>query len=304
MDNSIQTQNLSLKGGCFDTMPVDSFTDQRLNIKDIGTIEPRKSSGIVFDMERDITKEDWEKKIDPRLNKYLNTLNESSYYPGPGEEVLQFFQALAVLAPDKVKRAVTDEHWSKMKEFFDGPPERALKTAATMRLLDPERAKDEHLVSEEQWESIRNSYFTFAFLAEVIEIGADARLFDPESTNDYRLEDSEKWNGVQKSIDSMKNAERWYYVARTLAAIKIVDPKRAIDFKPDEETWDAFHRLLDSYRNHNSQGGDFSFATLASYMAILAADEVNITEKGLELKTLTHRPELNPKEEMPEVRRF
>ena len=98
-------------------MAIDNFTDEKVRIQDLAVAEPKKE-GKPFDLQRNITDADW-KRIDRRIGIYLNNVNESFLSPGQVENDLQFFQSLAIIAPEKVKNIANAELWKKIKEKWE-----------------------------------------------------------------------------------------------------------------------------------------------------------------------------------------
>ncbi len=287
---------------------IDTLTDNGINIKDLVLEQSTRRSDIPFDPQRDISEQDWKTIIDRRIGEYSDDLRNSGFRAGAGNGDMEFFRAVAFLAPDKIKPLITDDVWNKMKNFKENETLGASASIlATMRLVDPERFASEPKLDDREWLMIRNSYLTHpaAAVENRINIASKAKIIDPDKTEDYILRPPIQWDDVQDAIDKRISAGSWFMVAKLLADIKILDPERAKNFHISEETWNSMKKDLDRYRNTSDKNKDISFAQLSSFMTIISAQEIRITDKGVEVVMPKSQNNFGrPNESIPQRRRF
>lgn len=87
-------------------MPIESYlTEEDLNIKDLSLEQPRDESGLEFDVNREITKEDWQK-----MKEYLETATKDKLQ----SNFLKVASAMLLLFPErKSELGLTEEKWQK-----------------------------------------------------------------------------------------------------------------------------------------------------------------------------------------------
>ena len=278
---------------------------ERINIKDLTLEEPEKKEGLPFDVERDITEEDWKKLID--------TL--SGYRVG-GEWYEFGWQAMAmkIIFPDKFSDVALDETvWHEMKKRLDGwriesrwNIEGLIWHTCQMKILFPERVGELNL-NEGLWEGIKIA-ITRDRLGHLWRALADkliaAKILFPEMISELHFDefDEEVWREIKKEMDSSRAAGNWEVFSWRAVALKFFFPKRVQELGLDAKAWQGMEDMLPQYQADDAQR---DFAVHAMLMKLLAAEEINITDKGLEIIMQKKDPEF--KEEtppMPQARKF
>ncbi|MDO8618662.1 MAG: hypothetical protein Q7R49_01815 [Candidatus Daviesbacteria bacterium] len=95
---------------------------------------------------------------------------------------------------------------------------------------------------------------------------------------------------------------RWLIKARTL---RIIAPETGIEINPDEEVWEEMKRQVLPLKKNRFRGSLIVFTNMVADMKVLAAEEIKITNQGLDL--IMSRPKVPITEAipaLPEVRKF
>ena len=147
-------------------------------------------------------------------------------------------------------------------------------------------------------------------------IAATKFLF-PHKIPEFHL-DTEVWNKTKEYFEQQKSSlekrhkqwgatpgreNDWYIFSLEVVAMKFLFPEKTSELTLDPGAWDEMKKSLEYARPilQNQPG----FARMAMVLKLLAAEEVKITENGLEIIMQKEEPEF--KEEtppMPQTRKF
>ena len=274
---------------------------ERINIKDLTLEEPEKKRGLPFDPERDITEEDWEgMKNDTKKDR--------------AEHMWYFFakkvMSMNILLPEKMEELdlKNEETWQGMRDYLkkllkEGSSSDHLVSYATaMKIIFPERFS-EFYVGGEVWEGMKNrlnrereaaNWWAFAILA------LEMKILFPDRSSEF-LDDTAR-EGMEKLLKKMRSEKIWYNYFQQAMQAKVLFPDRASDLYPDKTAWKEIKEHL--MRARTDSRGE-TFLEIAMHMKLLAAEEIKITDQGLEIIMPKENPEF--KEEtppMPQTRKF
>jgi len=269
---------------------------ERINIKDLTLEEPPKKRELPFDVERDITEEDWDKLCrfleeisvdDParRSSFAYVAMNTKLLYPNKPAE---YFEGLA----EKIKSSAEQNRPDSYQNFS--------LIAAALKVLSPEKFSEFHIDNndwqgmKEVLESYKNGdhWDNFAWHAMKMKI-----IF-PNKTSELFL-DENAWFHMEETLFRHRNNNDRALFAMEM---RLLFPEKVLDFRIDKQMWDEMGKALTQSRIENEY---YDFSTLAVTMKLLAAEEIKITDQGLEVIMQKEKSEF--KEEtppMPQTRKF
>ena len=277
---------------------------ERINIKDLTLEEPPKKKELPFDPERDLTEED-----KGNLKKELeeNIINHSWV------NALENMSAYNALFPDEIESLILDDTaWLEIKRvinFFQSTKQYRdfNEMAVQAKLAFPKQSK-EIVLDDTTYQESREYLGTcaakklwWAFGQEAMKIKI---LFPEKSGSLLQVENitsNEIWDGMKKELERMIDLGLRHFCQHA-AAMKILFPYRISELSFDTAFWKQAHKELSDYRDKEFWRGLFQEAVA---MKLLAAEEINITDQGLEVIMQKEKPEF--KEEtppMPKTRKF
>ena len=286
------------------------FNPNRINIHELTIEEPEKKSELRFDPERDITEEDW-RNMRQLLEEYRKDDERKSH--GSGQEVMYFSgQAMymKILNPTVVLN-LDETAWQVMRQDLERnriQPDRYgvfpghglsdwglfARQAREMKILDPEIDLN---LNENAWQGMRqllDSRRTDKKWGDFSSLAADIKILDP--TLGLNL-NPDTLRGVRDQLEIYREADNWWIFSWQAMHMKILDPR--IDLNLDETAWQGMRESLKNFR------GDWSsFSKQAMLMKILAAEEVKVTDKGLEIKMRKDKPLTSGVPPLPETKQF
>ena len=275
---------------------------ERINIKDLTIEEPERKKGLLFDAEKEITDEDWE--------ELKNTFSGMREREG-SLNLMNHAMAMKILSSERVKELrFGEEDWTNSKFLYEIHRARGSHTesfdslAIAMRVVFPERASELRL-DETLWESYKRTIEQYKLEENWLSFHAlavRAKILFPKKFGEEITLD-------RKSLEELKKAFIWYrednnwdsFIRRTFQA-KILYPESLEEFNIDDATWKNMKKKL-----QESRKGKYwiDFAEYAMFLKLLAAEEIKITNKGLEV--IMQKEEAEFKEEtppMPQTRKF
>jgi hypothetical protein len=264
--------------------------------------EPAPEAELPFDVERDITPEDW-KRIEPFLAESREK-GEWGFFAWRAS-------AMKLLFPKRVEELGLDnEAWAGTKKqleqyrYSDDMTGRSVfyHLAANMKVLFPERT-DELKLDEETWENMRSDLRSnlekpLTWSLEYHHLYYMALLF-PEKMNEL-LNDKVRNVAVESFKEDLKRGlvlmvERGAQLRVILGELT----SQQLGFGPEE-----WREMTDSLEDSRI-GKPVSFLFDATHMKILAAEKVEVTDKGLEINMRRKKDSLTTAAaEMPEQRNF
>ena len=287
---------------------------ERINIKDLTLEEPekKKESGLSFDPERDITEEDWDRmkhefdKIQEKIQGHIHTVPDLY-----GFSVLGY--SMKILFTDRLPEGNINDF---MGEIFAADlkyepdtgmySDEFLSFLMHMAILSPQKLRDEmakynmgkFTISSLEARLIdgrRNDWHKFSRYAIMVKI-----IFPKEETGvDFSQED---WRGMKDWLDQNQKMSDLRTVVKHLVAMKILFPDRFHEIDVEAIIWKSFDKRLTKERVVYMLP---AFAELAAYLKLLAAEEIKITDQGLEVIMQKEKPEFKKETPpMPQTRKF
>ncbi len=267
-----------------------SFNPDRINIHELTIEGPEKQAELPFDVERDITKEDWEK-----LRDGLEKNRQESNWYGYSSRAMQ----MKILDPSQVLNL--DQHvWNGMKETLEvhrrnrewyGYSTRAMQ----MKILDPKRDLN---IDRAAWQGMTDTlegYRKTNMWDDFSQLAMDIKILDPKQ--DLGL-DPVAWKAMVATLETSKvggHLDAWRAME-----LKIIDPNQ--DLNINASVWREMKDRLEEFRREDS-AYDFSWQAMA--MKILVAEEVKVTENGLELTMPEKKGSFNADiPPIPEIKKF
>ena len=270
---------------------------ERINIKDLTTEEPSKKEGLPFDPEKEITEKDWN-VIRRNLGLMFRGRKEShTSFDWP-----LFFSHIAaakLLFPEKVNELGIDEHaLEEMKQDLEGHPGTIasfLVMDANIKIFFPggKGIETEDFFSDakktlQRYRSQENwPYFAYYAMYTAI-------LF-PNKISELNIDET-AWQGMIDSLGHFRNMEWVDLFARLASEMRLLCPERTSELGLDAAMWQKIKELFDLYRSEDKWIG---ILDLAKSSKLLAAEEIKITDQGLEIIMQREKPEF--KEETPPI---
>jgi hypothetical protein len=267
-------------------MSIDQFTDEKtINVKDLSVDAP-----VIQHLP------DWHVPITPRELDELVKSNE----PRVLDNIVKVTLCAKILDPErKTDQDVTEADYEKIvsmlkrdkedKNRYFGVP--ALSLAANTKLLFPEKdiVGDLNLIPEDALSLISDLKDIPSFLADGI---IDYAVLFPNKLGE--LEDTGMYDLLLKNTSRQEEVD----TISTYAAIRLAFPDKYQ--KPDPPFFKKCREVIQEKKNKR----EIYFLTDAAYLKILAAEKVEMTEKGLVLSMPHNELAIERKSELPEVRRF
>ena len=108
------------------------------------------------------------------------------------------------------------------------------------------------------------------------------------------------WDGMRQELEGFRDDNNWYAFAQQAMQMKILDPN--IDLGLNQDAWDGMRSRLKTYGGGT---GWIMFSGQAVAMKILAAEEVKVTDKGLEINMRKKKDSLTSDvPPIPEIKKF
>jgi len=255
-----------------------SYNPDRINIHELTVEEPEKPSELPFDPERDITEEDW--------GNMKNSLRKQSV------DIAYHALNLEIITPGVVRElALNNVDWQRMKVKLDlvreaKNPSAFAEEATAMKILFPERSNELNL-DEEIWTMLNdhlnkvyrkgNHWYDFSHLA------VEMLILFPHRAVELNL-NKEAWKGIHgELLRCVPDGDSFYISAKNM---KLLFPSNMNELVLDKKIWDALKRGLKDRKKWGDWAG---FSSRVMAMKILAAEEVKITEKGIEINMHVHK---------------
>ncbi len=273
-----------------------SFNPDRINIHELTIEEPEKQTELLFDVERDISKEDWE-GINMKIEGCI--LNNSwSDYASQAMKVKILDPSKNIGRDDNARQGMErklDAYKSSNK--IDNEWGSFLSQAMAMKILDPETDVGLNNDIEQRLggflDTLRNRPRSFCFHAMEMKIISPNMVLNIGETI---------WKEMEKDLESQRVSNNWIAFARDAVAMKILNP--AVDLKLDNRAWEGMRAKLEYYRVEPNEHWP-NFFEQAMNMKILAAEEVKITDKGLEINMRKKKDSFNTDvPPIPEIKKF
>jgi hypothetical protein len=293
-------------------MAIDNFTDNGIKIQDLILKEPKKPDGI-FDPRRDLIDSDWE-----QFGKLLSMEDNSNT---PGTRMLNFFidaGRIHLLAPDKTPKFVFEEKYKNVgldqlhSEWDMMSYQYFMQLGGFMRTLYHDIPMSEFLPEETENTLFRRELgnientkdhpskdYVYTLLMELGEL----KKIKPEFTRSFIDLGWLKENAIKYSKELLENSNSTGALedfVRFVPNILILfpDSKKELGLSPAH--WEKMNDRLDVIRRVSAR----TLLSYSSNLAIIAADEIRIDNKGTRLIYHSNRNESQEDQNPPEVRKF
>ena len=268
------------------------FKPDRINIHELTIEEPEKPSELPFDPERDITEEDWKGM---RQALEASRKNVGDFFP----------QAMAIKLLNPREKIDVDEEYvhlakRKLKRDLENLKDFSfLENASSVKMFDPQVRR---YFSKKSWQEIieyikawKNSKNWSVFL----DYAKSIKIIDPSAEINFDVSEEDN-NDMLDWLKEQKTPDGWKDFTVNAANMRIFDPK--LELGLDKEAWQAMKAQLEVYqRDHNWK----RFSDMAMKMKILAAEELKVTDKGLEITMRKKKASLSSLvPPLPETKQF
>jgi len=267
-----------------------SYNPDRINIHELTVEEPEKQQELAFDPERDITEEDW-KIMKEQLKRYKETGDWSSFYREAA--------AMKVLNPGKINIEVDKSSWENItnqpETIFKEPLISSVRSLKNLNpavslgslgidgdFLNQEEKELREYISNHNWLYIHSRASAF-------------RVVEPNLKLDLTDQD---WEYAKRYLDKYKEQKDWASFLSIASDLKIIDFK--VDLGLTQDCWRGMTDVLSLIKK---SGSYLFFASCLMFLKILAAEKVEVTEKGLEI-TMRKSKLIQGTSPLPETKKF
>ena len=261
---------------------LESFTNGKINIHDLSVEAPeREESNVSFDPEKEITREERE-KMEEEITKAFN--KEAWWrYLLIASHMKSFFPSW------EPPRATEEEFQEMLANEFNW-----WDSLSGLLSLFPER-REEIRKRAETWEipsiSQEQAYFLVLF---------------PERRSELSLTNTD-WENLKQEYEKWRADKDWWGVLWVLREARIFFPERFKEFSLAPRLINEMKKFWrKEYLNEEyiADKGYSNALYFAHNLQIITADEVKITDKGLELVMSKPKPKLDKIPPQPEIRKF
>ena len=278
-------------------MPVDS-AEKRINIKDLVLEQPEMLS-VPFDSKKDVTYQDWQAILKEYFGSQSRRLNGPAY---------RMAASAVLLDPGRISQfKLSEEDFEALKSMSEFKLDFAKPNPAVdCKILFPSKKFELGLPPVEELQGFYGS-FGATFTRGDIRFAAEYVILKPELRTRIETAIGDNYWGVVRSVVKEELTEKNtqenilegpLWVANT----RIVSEEKFGSLNLGDDFWIKARMQLDLYR----KGKDYMrFIRLASYLAIIAADEIEFTKNGLRLISIKDKGEVDEKlPALPQTRRF
>jgi hypothetical protein len=289
---------------------IDTFGDKRISIQDLMLNEPGKKVELPFDPKRDVPDVVWDRVKDFFTFATVN-IHEGEITPGMLPIMASNVKLVTGEEKDRVPK-IDRVQWELIDNTLDKLQKEEgwysyLHVLNAVKIADPERAEESRYNTDEITDQKINEHVNGLSddqVRDYLSIVATYNTLNPDKK--IHVSD-EKWKSVKNSAFFQRGEFFWlntYQSAETLANVKLIDPKRIDRFDIPEIPWDRLKGDMADQLRARSSFGVYTYMLAASRMLILEAEEIKLTENGMELKMPGAVKEILKDASVPEVRKF
>jgi len=276
-------------------MPLEKTLRNNINIKNLAIEQPQRKEDY-FDAKKEVSNEDWDsmKKV---LEYYYESNHDSDFF--------EIAEDMKIIFPERESELNLDDvMWNEMARGLRNTGGYSIVRKA--RVLFPERLKSVYSLDDGDWGEIKHWCLEFDELysgnfEDFIKKVRFAFYLFPERIMELDLENT-MWDDAKKIIEEYrtKDIEKFVYY---LAQAKLIFPNKVKRSTVEPEIWSLGREKLQNHRLGNKWK---SFAALAATMKILAAEQIQITDKGLEVLMPKSKKDFKTKttESLPQTKKF
>ena len=286
------------------------FNPNRINIHELTIEEPEKPSELPFDPVQKITEEDWT-TMEELLEHYKESYNERRMFGNEKKRVYGWdfsnqAKNMRILDPTKdlyLEEDARECMSGELKERRSNKDWAAFSVqAANMKIIDPTQDLG---LNQTAWNGMKKQLEEYRLRDQAHQwknFSAQAmrmKILDPNQ--DLNLDQS-AWQHMTDELEYYRTGGYWDSFAYQAMIMKVIDQK--YDLKLDQATWQGMRGELEALRQENETEEWKKFISLATEMKILAAEEVKVTDRGLEIKMRKDKPLTSSVPPLPETKQF
>ena len=261
---------------------LESFTNGKINIHDLSVEAPeREEDDVSFDPKKEITREEREKME----MEITDIFNKKQWW-----RAFEIASSMKSLFPDWQPLQITEENCKDMLESWGD----CWEPLSWLFTLFPER-RAEIRKTTETWE-----------IPSVFEEQIVFLLLFPERRSELSLTNTD-WEDIKQDLEEWRAEKDWWNTLWMLRDIRILFPERFKEFSLTPRLINEMKKFWrKEYLNEEyiANKGYSTALLFAHNLQIIIAEEVKITDKGLELVMSKPKPKLDKIPPQPEMRKF
>ncbi len=276
-------------------MVLESF-ENRIDIKSLSLETPEKSQKLEFDPEKEFTNQEWQNTAEEFRNSWKNRKPEDNVV------VLSWgLPALKAFKPDLAEPLLTDE---VAKSLFDELAKMAegrhwvafSERAVFLKILFPDKVT----IGPDSKAMMKSAALEEQDTFKAAQLGASLRILFPEEQFPKGLD--QRWQEFALKASTDLEQMNMYSSVRYLANLKIMYRERFKDFGVSASVWGSIVEKLHRTKHSNIYA---SYASAILDGAIVAAEDIRVTDEGLELVMPKAKAQLaGQTPEVPQTRNF
>jgi hypothetical protein len=273
----------------FEKQPKDKdLKFQNLNLE----LDDEKEE-LKFDPEKEISNVNWQE-----IKTILKYLEQYGYW----ENLVRQAASMKILCPEKSEELqFEDSTWQKLierlRDYGYGTTWREFAWQAMfIKILDPKKFKE--LEISRAWEKLKVELKVFKNIeawGDFARRAACMKSIFPEKSAVLQLDDT-ALQGMKERLQFYRSSNQWFDFIQQAAFIKILYPEKSAEPQINDQDW---RMMMQKYKKLSWEKKPW----LAACLTILAAQKVEVTDKGL--KITMRKEDLKAKEKpRPERKKF
>mgnify|MGYP006865039859 CR=1 FL=1 len=257
----------------------DNQPEQPAKLADVVIEEPlKKAGGLEFDVETEVD----DRKREGMLKDFEDDCEKNAWASAADRGM-----SLKILFPNRVTELGLEEKWEGMVDCYkswcyEDNWNNVADQAVRLKILFPDKVKELDL--QDKWEDMKEWYETRCIdgtLESSLIMAKNLKILFPERVGELELESKLKWGDIKaRYYYHCRNKRKWSQAFIKMAiGVKILFPERMVELGI-ENKW---QQMKESYEDF-CKLEEWKLATIqAMNLKILAAQEIKITDQGLEL---------------------
>jgi hypothetical protein len=276
------------------------FNPDKINIHELAIEDPEKQAELPFDVERDITPEDWE-GMENGLQKIRNWDRDDKWgYFSHHAMCMKILDSNIDLGLDQDSRDGLIQHlrtWDSIDTNLKWSNLPGQAVCGKILYPDMDLGFDanswQEMSKKLQVRRERGSWDDFADYAMEI------KILNPKM--DIKLSEND-WEGMENILEDFRRKGLWGSFADHAQAMKILNPN--VELNLDRAAWQGMRMALEKSREEGQKFEWRGFSSLAFAMKIIAAEKVEITDEGLRLTMPEKKSLQSETPPIPETKQF
>jgi hypothetical protein len=275
-------------------MVLESF-ENRIDIKGLSLEAPEKDRKLEFDPDKEFTFQEWQNTAEEFRNSWKNRKPEDNVV------VLSWgLPALKTFRPDLADPLLTDEVaiglFHELDKMAEGHHWVAFSERAVfLKILFPDRV----IISPDSKARVRTAALEEQDTFKAAQLGASLRILFPEDQFPKGLD--QRWQKFASKADKDLEQVNMYSAVKYLANMKIMYPERFKDLSITPSRWQNLVSELHRTKSGNLYG---SYAGAILDGTIVVAEDIKVSDKGLELALPHSEVASVTKPGLPQTRNF